>query len=318
MCIACDDPNCQECTQANVCAKCISEEYTVSKMGSKCVKKIDNCYDPNPTGSGCRVCNDGFKLNNGKCVECAMQDCLNCDTAKKCSSCANGLVPNADHSACVKKLPNCVSQMTNDACDQCTDGYKPSDAKQCVICQVDNCDKCNTVNVCAACKNTYQLLEEGTVCKVVCEVPNCHQCDGYNHCASCNIKFGPNSKGECIPCTDPSCKFCSGDQPDQCTVEFTKEELEGKKVPWWAWLLVGIGAALLVGFIIFMVIWCCRDPVSLMTEYEENYDEYDKASRSGSSSRGSRASGSDGSSSGSGGSGRSSRSGTEDDYSDRE
>ncbi|CAD2216089.1 hypothetical protein AGDE_15352 [Angomonas deanei] len=281
-CIQCNVPNCKQCISTNVCSACENENQVVS--GNKCVTKIDHCEVPDPSGVGCSKCEANYKASGNGCVRCAISDCGRCDTDNKCSVCLNGLTLNKDNTACVKALPNCIEQMTNNACEKCKSGYTINDASQCTICQIDGCGKCNEINVCSACQNGYKFSDDKTKCEPVCNVPNCHQCGSTDKCVSCEVRFGANSNGQCIACTDPNCKFCSGDKPDQCTEEFTKEELEGKKIPWWAWLLVGIGAALLVGFIIFMIVWCCRDPPTLYVEYEENYDEYGKSGASSSSS----------------------------------
>ncbi|CAD2216138.1 hypothetical protein, conserved [Angomonas deanei] len=283
-CIPCSDANCQECRQKDTCYKC-KNDMIVPTGGTKCVVKIADCTTQSSDGSKCVTCNSGFKPYNSGCVRCPIDQCDYCAKAGICSACLNGRVPTVNNDGCVDQIPYCKDHARQGVCQTCIDEYKPNGSGGCNKCTIANCAECSQMQVCSKCEDHYKVIGGGTGCELQCEVENCFQCNKYNECAQCGLGYGVNNNTkQCDHCEDSTCKYCDGDRT-KCVTYFTKEELEGKKVPWWAWLLVGIGAALLVGFIIFMIVWCCRDPVSLTTEYEENYDEYDKASRSGSSAR---------------------------------
>ncbi|EPY17069.1 hypothetical protein AGDE_16441 [Angomonas deanei] len=279
-CIPCSDANCQECRQQDTCYQCKKDMF-VPPGATRCAAKIMNCTTQSPDGNRCLVCENDFKPYNSGCVRCPIELCETCATEGVCSSCLNGLVPTMNHDGCVDKIPYCKEHTQEDVCQTCIDGYQSNGRGGCNMCTIANCAECSQMQVCSKCEDGYKVTNAGDVCELRCEVENCFQCNKYNECAQCNLGYGMMNTTHCAPCEDSTCKYCDGDRT-KCVTYFTKEELEGKKVPWWAWLLVGIGAALLVGFIIFLVFWCCRDPVTLTSEYEENYDEYDKT-RSGSS-----------------------------------
>lgn len=74
------------------CKKC-KVHYFISNSGNECKKcseKFANCVSCGYTGAACQVCERGTYYQNGDCVKCNIDKCLECSFGDHCSRCEDG------------------------------------------------------------------------------------------------------------------------------------------------------------------------------------------------------------------------------------
>lgn len=69
-CYSCQS-NCVKCTGRFTCTKCSALYYLHSSQS--CVKIPDNCYEFDSTRNVCTLCNHGYYLFEGFCLECKVE-----------------------------------------------------------------------------------------------------------------------------------------------------------------------------------------------------------------------------------------------------
>ncbi len=69
-CYSCQT-NCVKCSGRFTCTKCSAGYYLHSSQS--CVKIPDNCYEFDSTKNVCTLCNHGFYLFEGFCLECKVE-----------------------------------------------------------------------------------------------------------------------------------------------------------------------------------------------------------------------------------------------------
>jgi hypothetical protein len=156
----------------NICTKCIAF-CDICNDGISCLT-CSSSYFLHPSKQLCsktQYCNDGFKLENGICVPCAVSGCRDCSTNKfTCTGCTSPLL-NVDQLSCVTTCP--AGRFKNGLiCEKC-----PA-----------TCATCTDVNTCTSCITRYVL--------------NAGYCTG-----ACNDGQVPVN-AVCKNCTDPGCKVC--------------------------------------------------------------------------------------------------------------
>ena len=117
VCELCKDNNCLDCTGDSRKCKLCAGGYHVDSVG-ECIDcdgipdsvQCLTCHFESffPT---CDSCFDGFRLANGKCIDCTAQsnNCKHC-TADKCVTCETGSVRDDDTNKCIKcnsLIPHC-------------------------------------------------------------------------------------------------------------------------------------------------------------------------------------------------------------------
>ncbi|CAD2216462.1 Gal/GalNAc lectin Igl2 [Angomonas deanei] len=268
-CFTCDIDKCEQCSDTNKCVMC-QTGFQVS-TSSKCVTRMANCDKINDNGQ-CEGCSNGFSLVNGGCVQCAVDKCKKCDKVNHCSECDSGLTPI--DGTCITGVDGCETYK-NGVCVKCKDMFTLY-GSVCIPCDTNSCEQCEVANVCVKCKSSYDFATDLKTC-VLCNIEFCESCTKDGKCYSCKAGYGV-SEGKCVKCMLENCILCSTDaQKCEKYGEVIAEEKKG--IPWWVWLIVGLGAAALIGVILFIILWCClRKPVVPVTVYEQdNYVDSDKS-----------------------------------------
>ncbi|ELP92531.1 protein serine/threonine kinase, putative [Entamoeba invadens IP1] len=182
------------------------------------MKEIDdntNCSYQNE--KGCLSCNDGYYLEDNKCVKCA-NNCSTCFNSTLCLTCndSNNLVLN-NKGECIETnfVISCQQPMVNGVgCAICKDGYY-YDQKFCYKCD-KSCAICKNSITCSLCADTYfYYKKDSDLCitydKLIgCKNKTSHGCDvcqtGYYltdpYCSKC--------AENCLSCTSlKPCEICN-------------------------------------------------------------------------------------------------------------
>ncbi|ELP88900.1 serine-threonine protein kinase, putative [Entamoeba invadens IP1] len=171
----------------------------------------------------CEGCNNGFRLENGKCVNCA-DNCNICienvtasgDPSKSiCTQCAEGYIMK--NGACKSLVElNCLEGDVFYGCFECLSGYFFNSDLDCEKCE-EKCGECvNTKDTCLTCGEKYYFSRETNDCILVGD--NCEISD-QSGCLSCvdgttvgtELDPGwyvPIGSQVCVNC-DEECKLCS-------------------------------------------------------------------------------------------------------------
>ncbi|CAD2212941.1 hypothetical protein, conserved [Angomonas deanei] len=274
-CLSCRINNCVRCTVENVCDTC-AYPYTVSEDGKACVPIISNCLRYDASGT-CKQCNNQYTLSSDRrsCAQCTMANCVACSAHNVCSTCETNFVKSVSGSLCAKPINGCKTYSDGGTCTACESGYYLN-GNHCVKCDLTRCSRCVQDNVCADCAAGYSFPVEGPQC-VECNLDRCMKCSADNVCAFCEDGFGALDS-KCSPCLIEGCLLCSANAT-VCDRIVAKDDTTAvnKGIPWWVWLIVGLGAAAILGVILFVVLWCClRKPVVPVTVYEEDNYESEK------------------------------------------
>ncbi|OHT16187.1 hypothetical protein TRFO_13337 [Tritrichomonas foetus] len=199
-----------------------------------CSTSIDNCKDCEDDGISCKLCFEGFYLDNADqtCKACGVENCKICSSDQtSCTECKEGynLDSNNQPHQCTKQTCNvqncelCVSQKPNE-CSKCSEGFYLDNADQtCKACGVENCKIClSDQTSCTECKEGYNLDSNNQphqCTKQTCNVQNCELCVSQkpNECSKCSEGFYlDNADQTCKACGVENCKICSSDQTS-CT-----------------------------------------------------------------------------------------------------
>ena len=195
-CVPCADlyGNCSLCDIQN-CIHC-SVGYYFNTITAACTLcGINNCYECSFDGSTCSICDPGFSLMNGSCIDCnaASTNLSNCTTCELitypqitwiCKACMPSFYLDVD-GTCQSCLPNSASCLT---CDN-----------------ILNCTSCeNDVST-----HTYLYPNiNGSTCVASCPITTIL----YNNsgvCDSCEQVFGHG----CVNCNAVSCLKCGTNEP---------------------------------------------------------------------------------------------------------
>ncbi|EPY16744.1 hypothetical protein AGDE_16627 [Angomonas deanei] len=217
-------PGCATYTSLVACKECRSS-YSLSYDNTACVTTITGCASHNPDGT-CETCSPHFLLSpNKKSCEERIPGCSSYNSDETCLTCNAGTSLSNDSMACVTTIPGCASHNPNGTCKDCSPTYSLSiSGDACVLCQVSNCTHCNATNVCLTCA------------------------DG----------LGLSDAGACVACVEDNCKQCS-DNGNTCLAYLVTEEKKENGLPWWAYLCIALGCLLLIGLIVFLILFLCRD-----------------------------------------------------------
>jgi len=226
-CLSCSSSpeKCDECdwgfylTNELKCADCDNQPY------KKCLK----CIEKEGGGTHCLQCAEGFRLDDGECLECSESDnCAVCNEAT-CEVCKEGYrLINGKCDACSDTLNHCLSCKTPYKCDKC-------DERMALMTGDNTCDECRQENgwyknddtgLCE-CKKGFLNVKENYQCATCKDlIPGCKECKQTDYPGSAfyvDIGYDPQfSPGAgtyvtCVDCGDDmvfdqkskTCRKCS-------------------------------------------------------------------------------------------------------------
>ena len=191
---------CQGCsenedkTKQAICDLCYDGYFDKSK--SQCVifeksQRIHKCLsyqnidETTDKKIECFICDFGFRLHEGRCVQCKTQGCALCNQdIEVCTACFDGYkVVNSQPSSC---------------------SLEESPISNCDIAVIDFEKETFT---CTKCKPKYTILSNKALLSDFCildTIGNCRQIDPNNkeHCLFCENKFYLDGNRKCLPNTD--------------------------------------------------------------------------------------------------------------------
>lgn len=235
-CQKCLDPNCIDCRDDySICSICKdgfgADNDPNSVNYGKCIKCEENCKSCYSNDFRlCRVCQPGLGRNEeGKCVKCHDEHCIQCSDKDYCKLCEEGYVSVTSVHACVKsELKNCaISSLYADRCIECQENYTLTDSQ------------CVANNLYPHCKS-YYIQDESVYCSecedgfgfdlsntqklyqscLKCSDENCENClNDKNDCILCKSPYYLNkSSKECVlNCNVTNCNICSNEDNTKCT-----------------------------------------------------------------------------------------------------
>ena len=151
-CTACSDSDCQTCSAASTCTKCISNFL----VGGAC----DTCIDNNELKL--------YTTTTNTCGAC-IQNCDSCSDTSTCSKCHTGYyIKKSDSTSCIQHCNGNTQKIVGDYC------YEVSDCSA-----VTNCLQCGSKNTCETgrCASGFYLAANG----------QCDSCD--TGCLTCEDKY---------------------------------------------------------------------------------------------------------------------------------
>ena len=142
--------NCEECTSARYCTKCINNFYFVNDNNTYCVNKNEIIPE-----------DEFYKLDNENYYSCGykkvIDNCLKCDNMTTCKLCKENYALKSDN------LNTCYLKSVLEI------GHYPNDEKTIYSPCIRNCDTCSNGQKCEKCSIGYSLIEENTFC-ANCEI----------------------------------------------------------------------------------------------------------------------------------------------------
>ena len=155
-------------------AECWCDENYVKGADNTCYAQIEHCTVQN--NDTCTVCETGYKVQDGVCVEAPAAECTGypsatspdhctsvstCEastgTRYKCDECESDYLLIEGH--CVAKVPHCLRQSTS-WCDECESGFVETNGR-CYV-EIANCTD-QSGDTCHGCADGYNLRENACV-----------------------------------------------------------------------------------------------------------------------------------------------------------
>ena len=198
------DPNCNQFDNKGNCLKCSNGYYTLSLLGSKCVKVSDLCQTFDYTAGICKSCYSGYALNSAsQCVVSQSSSSANplCSkwTGSICNSCAQGSFFNSN-GICTQVDSSCKTwDNLSGVCTSCYPGYSLS-ANSCVKSNNQNsgdsnCNQFDSNGNCVKCSTGF-YFNINLVCTQI--DTNCQSFDSINKvCTACYVGYQLSSN-QCI------------------------------------------------------------------------------------------------------------------------
>ena len=152
--------SCAECfgLDANECLSCLGGTYLYT----------NHCINMCPVGT--------FGDSRGVCLACP-ENCTNCSSSNKCTTCSSGFFLLTTNSSCVNKCPpGFATKTSTHTCHPC----------------LPNCIKCVDPSSCQKCVDTFAYYEPNQSCLGQC--PDGFFADSESVCSSC--------KSPCSTCSD--------------------------------------------------------------------------------------------------------------------
>ena len=204
-------PNCDRCTNANACTKCISNYAIIDESNpTECVDISANEYylDENQKYKKCSTVS-----SLGNCKKCLKNnDILNCIECEE----DNSLV-HKDTDTCV--LKSVIENENHDDLFTDDNGLNYYLCSNSLYHSVEHCLKCNTKELCNSCQKDYEITNSNTLCMLksdtlsqryykdpndnnyyLCsdKIKGCDKCTDGNTCISCKEDFDLNENNKCV------------------------------------------------------------------------------------------------------------------------
>ncbi|ESU34701.1 Variant-specific surface protein [Giardia duodenalis] len=202
---------CIECSDRFHCTECLDGYYLYDNL---CVYCDDNCLTCENAATNCTNCDEGFVLQNGRCIEVGsvMENCIKAksasDSAQGCSACRGGFyLTNGMCEKCVENCQICTGASLSE-CKTGFNGYRYDSGKNTLEeCRVANCEMCvSSIDQCSVCKKGFYLSSDNKNC-IKGQVENCkvYSSNGSS-CSECLAGYGVSANGDrCSPCLE-GCK----------------------------------------------------------------------------------------------------------------
>ena len=173
--------------ETDTCFKCRAGYYLNDTNGKCVMQDHPGCLFGNLNTSDCRVCNDGFYLDGGECVEYTFSNCkMYSPVEDKCFVCDKKYYPDATMKCVIRTKLNCDEpSFMEDKCISCEEGYFQNN-DDCNVYTVDGCEVYHPYgDECTNCiKGLY--YEQSTGKCVANTDPNCEEMNPYlNLCVRC-------------------------------------------------------------------------------------------------------------------------------------
>ncbi|KAL7712191.1 Uncharacterized protein QTN25_010169 [Entamoeba marina] len=144
---------------------CDDGYYLKDNTTCTAVTPVENCDTYEMYEDKCSECTSGYKVVDGKCSKCTVENCGNCDSdVNTCDDCLYGYYYNLTTNECIERtnFDHCNHYYTNeDVCLGCESGYVLID-NACVSCSDQYCDVCDENLKCKLCQNGYFMNENFT------------------------------------------------------------------------------------------------------------------------------------------------------------
>ena len=204
-------PNCDRCTNANACTKCISNYAIIDESHpTECVDISANEYylDENRKYKKCSTVS-----SLGNCKKCLKNnDILNCIECEE----DNSLV-HKDTDTCV--LKSVIENENHDDLFTDDNGLNYYLCSNSLYHSVEHCLKCNTKELCNSCQKDYEITNSNKLCMLksdtlsqryykdpndnnyyLCsdKIKGCDKCTDGSICISCKEDFDLNENNKCV------------------------------------------------------------------------------------------------------------------------
>lgn len=236
-CLACPSV-CKTCSDDSTCESCFEGYYHDM---DRCVACSSNCTQCDQ--DGCKVCQSGYELKNGKCVQasCSLPHCLSC-SGSACLLCDSN-TELYEGNCCATEASCTVFETNGCYCERCNKDYMLTTEKLCTPCTKETPDHCKVPSPlycgqCYTCEDGYIKNEDGECLKPGTEKPEncktglynadgtytCTQCnDGYktpeNGCNKCETSYYEKDDNLCEKC--PENASCNGSASFSCDTGYT-------------------------------------------------------------------------------------------------
>eukprot|EP00928_Gymnodinium_smaydae_P014583 TRINITY_DN15367_c0_g1_i3.p1 TRINITY_DN15367_c0_g1~~TRINITY_DN15367_c0_g1_i3.p1 ORF type:complete len:791 (+),score=66.80 TRINITY_DN15367_c0_g1_i3:39-2411(+) len=201
--------------------------------------------DQTPSELNCTQCISGYgKDDNGTCLACAIDNCLECTNARTCILCDEGFTPVQDGNgttycgACAERCKSCNANGAG-LCDpfQCISGYAIANdrcepcGQNCVACDSNGPGKCDP----GGCRSGHGLQgsqeqlswwghASGASCRR-CKLANCKVCDTSSFtCDLCEAHYGLTPERDCALCGAFCAKCDLAGQCQECKLGYVLRE----------------------------------------------------------------------------------------------
>ena len=199
-CFSCPS-DCKTCSDDATCESCFEGYYHDM---DRCVACSSNCKQCDQ--DGCKVCQSGYELKNGKCVQasCSLPHCLSC-SGSACLLCDSN-TELYEGNCCATEASCTVFETNGCYCERCNKDYMLTTEKLCTPCTKETPDHCKVPSPlycgqCYTCEDGYIKNEDGE-CKKVEKPEHCtgnftKQNDGSYKCSKCETGYTGNKCDTC-------------------------------------------------------------------------------------------------------------------------
>ena len=290
------DTNCKSCEEtASKCTDC-EENYFLE--GNRCFECTE-CNETEAYSCRCSSCKDGKYKENWQCKPCK-KECKTCSEENVCQSCIDGYYFYFFNcKPCYELCQTCSAGPENNKkqfCDTCKPNYVFLDGNCLEKCpegyyeKGEKCELCNPLcktsgencNSCESCFEGYYLVKDEYRCEKCNE--HCETCSsgvsGDNqNCETCNItseyKFFVNATGFGKNCVQscPNGTVLEGNYTCVLKKQENPENRSDNKQKTFIIILSVIGGLLVIGIVVYLVIYCLKRKKKLKSDNNQCDDK---------------------------------------------